>query len=67
MSMGFATEELWFTEAEYGGTPYSNPEGYEKWNPRRFAKNMNTPTLVIHGYVLVFAVVLICDKKWYGL
>src|SRR3546814_10555355 len=31
--MGYATEELWFTEWENGGTPYDNPGGYEKFNP----------------------------------
>jgi dipeptidyl aminopeptidase/acylaminoacyl peptidase len=43
------TEELWFPEWDFGGTPYDNPEGYEKWSPHRFAKNFRTPTLVIHG------------------
>jgi dipeptidyl aminopeptidase/acylaminoacyl peptidase len=49
VAMGYETEELWFTEAEFGGTPYNNPQGYEQWNPRRFVKNMNTPQLIIHG------------------
>src|SRR3546814_3189638 len=31
--MGYATEELWLTAWENGGTPYDNPEGYEKFNP----------------------------------
>ena len=43
------TEELWFNNWEFKGTPYTNPEMYEKWNPRNFAKNFKTPTLVIHG------------------
>jgi dipeptidyl aminopeptidase/acylaminoacyl peptidase len=43
------TEELWFNNWEFKGTPYSNPEMYEKWNPRNSAKNFKTPTLVIHG------------------
>jgi len=49
VAMGYGTEELWFTEAEFGGTPYDNIAGYEKFNPRNLAKTMNTPTLVIHG------------------
>ncbi len=44
-----ATEELWFPEWEFGGTPWDNPEQYEKWSPHRFVKNFATPTLVIHG------------------
>jgi dipeptidyl aminopeptidase/acylaminoacyl peptidase len=43
------TEELWFNNWEFKGTPYTNPEGYEKWSPRNAAKNFKTPTLVIHG------------------
>jgi dipeptidyl aminopeptidase/acylaminoacyl peptidase len=43
------TEELWFNEWEFKGTPYTNPEMYEKWSPRNAAENFKTPTLVIHG------------------
>ncbi len=31
------------------GRPHTNPEMYEKWNPRNSAKNFKTPTLVIHS------------------
>ena len=48
-SMYGATEELWFTEWEFKGTPWEAPELYEKWSPHRFAANFKTPTLVIHG------------------
>ena len=48
-SMYGATEELWFPEVEFGGTPWDNPELYEKWSPHRFVKNFATPTLVSHG------------------
>ena len=43
------TEELWFNNWEFKGTPYTNSEMYEKWSPRNAAKNFKTPTLVIHG------------------
>jgi dipeptidyl aminopeptidase/acylaminoacyl peptidase len=43
------TEELWFNEWEFKGTPWTNPEMYEKWSPRNAAKNFKTPTLVIHS------------------
>jgi len=43
------TEELWFNNWEFKGTPYTNPEMYEKWSPRNAAKNFKTPTLVIHS------------------
>jgi dipeptidyl aminopeptidase/acylaminoacyl peptidase len=47
--MGYGTEELWFTEWEYGGTPYDNPEGYEAFNPVHHVKNWKTPMLVVQG------------------
>ncbi len=43
------TEELWFPEWDFGGTPYDNPEGFERWSPHRFAENFSTPCLVVHG------------------
>ena len=43
------TEELWFNEWEFGGTPYKNPELYKKWSPMEYVKNFKTPTLVVHG------------------
>ena len=49
MSMYGATEELWFTEWEFKGKPWTNPAMYEKWSPHRFVANFKTPTLVVHG------------------
>src|SRR6266496_2498461 len=43
------TEELWFNEWEFRGTPYTNRDLYRKWSPHLFATNFKTPTLVIHG------------------
>ncbi len=48
-SMWGTTEELWFPEWEFKGTPYTNRELYRKWSPALFAQNFKTPTLVIHG------------------
>jgi dipeptidyl aminopeptidase/acylaminoacyl peptidase len=48
-SMYGATEELWFTDWEFKGTPWNNPELYQKWSPSNFVKNFKTPTLVVHG------------------
>ncbi len=45
----FDTEELWFPERDHGGTPWSNPEAYQKHNPANLVKNWKTPILVIHG------------------
>jgi len=43
------TEELWFNEWEFKGTPWTNREMYRRWSPHVFAANFKTPTLVIHG------------------
>ncbi|MEO6119950.1 MAG: S9 family peptidase, partial [Terriglobales bacterium] len=43
------TEELFFIEWEFKGTPWTNREMYRKWSPHLFAQNIKTPTLVIHG------------------
>jgi dipeptidyl aminopeptidase/acylaminoacyl peptidase len=43
------TEELWFNEWEFKGTPWTNRELYRKWSPNLFVTNFKTPTLVIHG------------------
>ena len=47
-SMYYSTEELWFEEWEYGGTPW-NSDLYEKWNPARFVDRLHVPMLVIHS------------------
>lgn len=44
-----ATDELWFPEWEFKGTPWTNSSGYEVWNPARFADQWQTPMLVVHG------------------
>ena len=43
------TEELWFNEWEFKGTPWTNRELYRKWSPMLFATNFRTPILVVHG------------------
>jgi dipeptidyl aminopeptidase/acylaminoacyl peptidase len=43
------TEELWFNEWEFKGTPYTNREMYDQWSPHLSATNFKTPTLVVHG------------------
>ena len=47
-AMYFATEELFFPEYDFRGTPWES-DLYEKWNPLRLVTNWKTPTLVIHG------------------
>ena len=45
----FETEELWFPEWDHMGTPWQNPQNFEKHNPANFIKNWKTPMFVIHG------------------
>jgi len=48
-SMALATEELWFSEWEAGGPPWSaaGREHVAKWSPHLYAQQIRTPTLVI--------------------
>lgn len=48
-SMAGSTEELWFTNWEFKGTPWENPTLYQRWSPNKFVNNFNTPTLVTAG------------------
>ena len=48
-SMGYMTEELWFTEWENGGPVYEVPANYEKHNPLLHVANWKTPNLVVIG------------------
>jgi dipeptidyl aminopeptidase/acylaminoacyl peptidase len=48
-SMYGTTEELWFAEFEFDGTPWENPAIYRAQTPSAFPKAFKTPTLVIHG------------------
>jgi len=48
-SMYATTEELWFPEWEFKGTPWTNPAMYSRWSPHKFVQNFNTPILIIHG------------------
>ncbi len=43
------TDELWFNEWEFKGTPWSNRPMYRRWSPMLAETNFKTPTLVIHG------------------
>jgi dipeptidyl aminopeptidase/acylaminoacyl peptidase len=48
-SMYGSTDELFFPEWEFGGTPYEAPDLYQKWNPVAAAGAFKTPMLVVHG------------------
>jgi dipeptidyl aminopeptidase/acylaminoacyl peptidase len=48
-SMTTVTEELWFTDWDFGGSPWTAKakEQFAKWSPHHFADRITTPTLVI--------------------
>ncbi len=45
----FTTEELWFPEWEFGGTPWEKEILYEHFSPVEYLASWKTPMLVIHG------------------
>ena len=50
-AMSYETEELWFTEWEFGGPAYESAAAaiMERWNPVNFVQNWRTPMLVVHS------------------
>lgn len=47
--MGSSTEELWFSEWENGGMPWTPGTTFETFNPANYVQNWRVPELVIHG------------------
>lgn len=48
-SMYGSTEEVWFTDWEMGGPPWSSSPVYDRHSPSRFVQNCTTPTLIVHN------------------
>ncbi|WP_052732424.1 S9 family peptidase [Hymenobacter terrenus] len=46
-----STEEMFFAKHDMGGAPWDvpTPKSYQEFNPQMFAKNWDTPILVIQG------------------
>lgn len=46
-----STEELWYPNKDYGGTPWDKPQpaAYNKFNPLTLADKWDTPILIITG------------------
>ena len=44
-----ATEELWFPEWEFKGTPWTNRARFRELSPSSYIEHAKTPTLVVHG------------------
>lgn len=46
----FGTSDIgWEWWREFGGRPWTNPEGYERMSPLTYAKNVRTPILILHS------------------
>ncbi|ANM30787.1 hypothetical protein ABI59_16190 [Acidobacteria bacterium Mor1] len=45
----FASDFTWGRSNNYGASPWTDPERIDRYSPSRFAKDFNTPTLIIHG------------------
>jgi dipeptidyl aminopeptidase/acylaminoacyl peptidase len=43
------TDELWFPEWEFKGTPWTSRAIYRRWSPMLSPHPIRTPTLVVHG------------------
>lgn len=48
-AFAYGTEELWFSEWEFGGPPFAEPKAIEKFNPVRFVDRWRVPMLVVQG------------------
>lgn len=48
-SMYGTTEELWFPEWEFKGTPWTNRKLYQKFSPHMYVDKIKTPMLITHG------------------
>ncbi len=48
-SMAGSTEELWFTDWEFGGALHANRALYQQWSPLNFVSNWKTPILIVHS------------------
>ncbi len=49
VSMAGSTEELWFTDWEFGGPLHASRALYEQWSPLNFVDRWKTPMLFVHG------------------
>lgn len=45
----YSTDELWFPNWEFGGTPWQNEKAYREASPSEYVQNFKTPTLIVHG------------------
>jgi dipeptidyl aminopeptidase/acylaminoacyl peptidase len=45
----FGSDLAYGRQHSYGAYPFTNPSAIERWSPNRYAANLKTPMLVVHG------------------
>ncbi len=45
----FASDATWGRNHNYGASPWTDPDRIDLYSPSRYAKNFETPTLILHG------------------
>ena len=45
----FASDDAYGRPNNYGASPWTDPARIDLYSPSRYAKNFNTPTLILHG------------------
>jgi dipeptidyl aminopeptidase/acylaminoacyl peptidase len=45
----FGSDLAYGRQHSYGGFPFTNPGAIERWSPNRYAAQLKTPMLVLHG------------------
>lgn len=48
-SMNGSSDIGWVFQAQFGTQLHDDPEGWAKWSPITYAKNMKTPLLILHS------------------
>src|SRR5689334_22117004 len=56
-SMTGATEELWFTDWEFKGTPWSNPAMYDRWSLHKLPGWVKVLLIIAIVVVLVVGII----------
>ena len=45
----FASDATWGRSNNYGASPWTDPARVDLWSPSRFARDFQTPTIILHG------------------
>src|SRR5438105_14614168 len=62
-SMTGVSEELWITEWEFKGNPWTNPAMYDRWSPHKFVHRSEEHTSELQSRVDIVCRLLLEKKK----